>query len=167
MMEAEEFKAIFLPLGRMMYAEAMRILHSQTDAEDAVQDVYVRLWERRDEFRTIDNPRAYAMTMVRNHCLNLFNAIARNQTMETESGNSSIGNDSPDPHDEIESRDRVCKVFGVIGSLPDSQRQVITMHDIEGYSKDEIQRQTGFSADNIRQLLSRARKAIRSHFSNN
>ena len=59
------------------------------------------------------------------------------------------------------------QVFGVIGSLPDSQRQVITMHDIEGYSKDEIQRQTGFSADNIRQLLSRARKAIRSHFSNN
>ena len=165
MMEAEEFKAIFLPLGRMMYAEAVGLLHSQSEAEDAVQDVYVRLWERRRELRQIDNPRAYAMTMTRNHCINILNATIRHQARQLEAGNVTAGIERPDPHDEIESRDRVGKVFEVIGSLPDNQRQIITMHDIEGYTNDEIQRHTGFSTDNIRQLLSRAIKAIRNHFS--
>lgn len=163
-MESEEFKATFLPLGRMMYAEAMRILRSPAEAEDAVQDVYVRLWERRREFRAIDNPRAYAMRMVRNHCLNIFNSAACSGSVQSSAADLPDSVANSDLHDEIECRDRVGKVFGVIGSLPDSQRRVITLHDIEGCPNDEIERLTGFSADNIRQLLSRARKAVRMRF---
>lgn len=165
MMEAEEFKAIFLPLGRMMYAEAVSLLHSRSEAEDAVQDVYVRLWERRGELRRISNPAAYAMTTTRNHCISILNATTRHHAQQLEAANVTAGIERHDPHDEIESRDRIGKVFEVIGSLPDNQRQVITMHDLEGYTNEEIQRQTGFSTDNVRQLLSRARKAIRNHFS--
>lgn len=55
--------------------------------------------------------------------------------------------------------------MGLIDTLPDTQRLVITMHDIEGIPKEEIGQSTGLSPDNVRQLLSRARRFIRSHFS--
>lgn len=163
MTDTEHFKALFLPLGRQMYAEALRILREPTDAEDAVQDVYVRLWERRREFEAIDNPRAYAMTMLRNHCINIFNAACRRRVDGESAGIDE--KEGRDLNDEVDARDRIGKVFGIIGNLPDNQRQVITMHDVEGRPNEEIEKATGLSAINIRQLLSRARKAVRSHFS--
>ena len=61
--------------------------------------------------------------------------------------------------------DQMAAVMNLIGELPDRQRQVILMHDVDGYPKEEIERVTGLSADNVRQLLSRARRFIRNHFS--
>lgn len=163
-MKAEEFKAVFLPLARAMYVEALRILRSQADAEDAVQDVYTRLWEHRGELEMIGNPRAYVMTVVRNHCLHIVNAAMyrRNEATGPFDGMTSFV--SFDPHDEIESRDRIDKVFELIESLPENQRKVLTLHDVEGIPNQEIGQITGLTPDNIRKLLSRARKAIRSHF---
>ncbi len=165
MMEAEEFKAVFLPHARVMYVEALRILRSQSDAEDAVQDVYTRLWEHRGELELIDNPIAYSMTVLRNHCLHIVNAAMyrRTETAGPFDGITSLA--GADPHDDIESRDRIGKVFELIETLPENQRKVLTLHDVEGLPNQEIGQITGLSPDNIRKLLSRARKAIRSHFS--
>ncbi len=164
-MEAEEFKAVFLPLARVMYVEALRILRSQADAEDAVQEVYTRLWEHRRELGLVDNPRSYSMTVLRNHCLHIVTAAMyrRTETTGPFEGTSTFA--SSDPHEEIESRDRIGKVFELLETLPENQRKVLTMHDVEGRTNQEIGQITGLSPDNIRKLLSRARKAIRSHFS--
>ncbi|MBD5265603.1 MAG: sigma-70 family RNA polymerase sigma factor [Bacteroides sp.] len=163
MMDTECFKTLFLPLGRQMYAEALRILRDPAEAEDAVQDVYTRLWERRKELEGISNPRAYAFTMLRNHCISLFNSNARRHVDKPAEGLPE--ETGPNLGDEIDTRDRVSKIFGLIGNLPDNQRRIITMHDVEGRPKEEIEKATGLSAANVRQLLSRARKAVRSHFS--
>lgn len=69
--DAENFKTTFLPMGRLMYAEAIRILGDAREAEDAVQDVYARLWERRDGLAAIANIRAYVLAMTRNRCITL------------------------------------------------------------------------------------------------
>lgn len=159
MIDAESFKAMFLPLGRMMFAEAMRILGDAGEAEDAVQDVYVMLWERRGELDAVVNHRAYAMAAVRNRCLTLSGAAGRRSLGLTEA--ESVR----DTSDSLETSDRVGKIMDLIAALPDKQRLVITMHDIEGCPKREIESSTGLSADNVRQLLSRARRFIRSHFS--
>ena len=66
--------------------------------------------------------------------------------------------------DELEARDRISKVMRIIETLPSNQRLVITMHDIEGRTKEEIEHATELSADNVRQLLSRARRFIRDCF---
>lgn len=164
-MKAEEFKAVFLQLGRMMYVEALRILHSQTDAEDAVQEVYARLWEHRSELGLVGNPRSYAMTVLRNHCLHIVNAAMYRRTEATGPFEGTATLASSDPHEEIENRDRIGKVFELLETLPENQRKVLTLHDVEGRTNQEIEQITGLSPDNIRQLLSRARKAIRNHFS--
>lgn len=163
-MDTEEFKDVFLPLGRLMYVEAIKILHSQADAEDAVQDMFTKLWEHRESLELINNPRAYAITMVRNHCLNIFNSAIHRQTEEAEPENVIAAVLSTDPLYEIENRDCIGKVLEIIDALPENQRKIITLHDMEGRTNQEIEQITGLSSDNIRQLLSRARKAIRSHF---
>ena len=56
------------------------------------------------------------------------------------------------------------QVMQLIGRLPEQQRRVVTLHDVEGWSKEEIHQQTGLTATHIRVLLSRARKAIRQMF---
>lgn len=159
-MDVVTFKEIFLPMNRLMYAEALRLLRDKADAEDAVQDTYVRLWEHREKLAGIDNRRAYAMTILRNRCLTLHGVNSHGACSEV----ANIAS-SPPPSEEIESRDRLRKALEIINLLPDNQRRVVLLHDIDGRSNEEIATQTGLAADNIRQLLSRARKAIRSRFS--
>lgn len=102
------------------------------------------------------------MAMVRNRCLTLSGASGRRSVGLDEAGTEAASNEAAD---SLDTRDRVGKVMGLIDTLPDTQRLVITMHDIEGIPKEEIGQSTGLSPDNVRQLLSRARRFIRSHFS--
>ncbi len=158
MTDAESFKKRYIPLGRMMFAEALRILGDAADAEDVVQDIFVRLWERREALSEVGNVRAYTLAMVRNRCLSLVSAPATAELSE-------VVEAAPDGSESLDRRDRVDRIMGLIESLPDKQRLVITMHDVEGCPYSEIESSTGLSADNVRQLLSRARRFIRSHFS--
>lgn len=163
-MEANEFKVVFMPLGRVMYMEAIRILRNQADAEDTVQDVFTRLWEHRDDLELIKNPKAFALAMTRNRCLNIINAVGYSKAVIGGQNAGDASFMSSDLNDEIEKLERIDKVFKIIESLPDNQRNVITLHDLEGLTNQEIAKITGLSPDNIRQLLSRARKVIRNHF---
>ncbi|MDE5664403.1 sigma-70 family RNA polymerase sigma factor [uncultured Duncaniella sp.] len=158
-MDIVTFKELFIPMNRLLYGQALRMLRDPIEAEDVVQDIYVRLWERRSELIGIDNPQAYAVTMLKNRCLNLVNSKRFTEDLE----GLQIANEPLS--DSLELRDRVGAVMNLIGELPDRQRQVIVMHDVDGCPKEEIERVTGLSADNVRQLLSRARRFIRNHFS--
>ncbi len=165
-MKADEFKVVFMPLARVMYMEAIRILRNQADAEDTVQDVFTRLWEHRNDLELIKNPKAFALAMIRNQCLNIVNASGYKKAAIGSPTAADATFMSSDLNDEIEKLESVDRVLKIIESLPDNQRNVITLHDVEGHTNQEIARITGLSPDNIRQLLSRARKAIRNHFSN-
>lgn len=160
-MDIVTFKEIFIPMNRLLYGQALRMLRDPLEAEDIVQDVYVRLWERRSELSGVDNPQAYAVTMLKNRCLNRLNSQRFTEAIDS----MQFESESDMPSDQVELRDRVGAVMNLIEELPDRQRQVILMHDVDGYPNEEIERVTGLSADNVRQLLSRARRFIRNHFS--
>ena len=154
----------FMELYQTVYADLYRLAYyymgNAQEAEDAVQDVYVRLWQRRDALGTVDNKRAYVMAMVRNRCLTLLDSRPAGRVELDAPEVSGVGADGTDPA----VRDRAELVMKMIDALPSGQRVVITMHDVEGRPNEEIARDTGLSADNVRQLLSRARRAIRSRF---
>ena len=64
-MDIVTFKEIFIPMNRLLYGQALRMLRDPLEAEDMVQDIYVSLWERRSELSGVDNPQAYAVTMLK------------------------------------------------------------------------------------------------------
>lgn len=161
MMDAERFKKEFLPYHRKLFAVAFKLLESSDDAADAVQDAYLKLWERRNELTQIDNIEAFATIIVRNLCLDLLRSNRYHQArdwIELEH--------APDASDEEqrEIHEKAGQIRLLIRQLPATQQQVMRMRDVQGCSMDEISHVTGLQAANIRVILSRARKQIREAF---
>jgi RNA polymerase sigma-70 factor (ECF subfamily) len=68
-MDAETFKKVFLPYHQKLYRIAYRIVQNTANAEDIVQESFIKLWNKRDELENIDNTEAFAIIILRNTCL--------------------------------------------------------------------------------------------------
>ncbi len=158
-MDAEEFKRRFLPLHTQLYRTAFRLMGNTMDAEDMVQEAYLKLWERCNDLGHVANMEAYCTSLIRHICIDAF----RRKRPEE---------DSPPPEEfpltdnenaatALERQDEAEQLTSLINRLPEGQRTVMTLHDVEGCSYEEIEEATGFTAVNIRVMLSRARKKIR------
>lgn len=160
---ADIFKRLYLPFHPKLYRIAFALVGNQEEAEDIVQEVYSRLWERRDELAVVRNPEAYAITLTKHFCLDYLRspwasrqAAALEETEEFQSDSS--------PEKETEEKDQIRQIQRWIDKLPLNQQQVLRLQGMEDYSVEEIEQITGYTAGNIRVLLSRARKTIREQF---
>jgi RNA polymerase sigma-70 factor (ECF subfamily) len=150
-----EFKKIFLPCHQRLYAAAWRLTGNQQEAEDLVQDTLLRLWTKREDITVPDKAEAFAVTALRNlfydkhrkkHLQKTTNSRRSTRCVPTETQRRTAG------------QDEVGRVQQIIDRLPEKQRLVITLHDIDNLSYEEIEAQTGLNAVNVRVALSRARK---------
>lgn len=161
-MDAETFKDMFLPYHQKLYRAAYRIVQDVANAEDIVQDVYIKLWNKRSELGNIDNTEVFSMIILRNTCLDFLRKSKKNYQ-------TTYDIDIPEKESltyQIELKDNTNQVRRIINKLPEQQRQVVMMKHWDGYSDEEIELATGLSPGNIRVLLSRARKTIRERFVN-
>lgn len=157
-MNADSFKQLFLPLGRKMFRTAFAVTGNAEDAEDAVQTALANLWERRERLDAVSSAEAYAIVGARNAALDIVASRRPADSLDALP-------DRPEPDaDSTETRDRAERVMRLIDALPEPQRTVLSLRDLEGLSTDEIHAATGLSAANIRVILSRARAAVRKHF---
>ena len=162
-MDANDFKRRFLPYHQKLYRVAFRLMGNAQDAEDMVQETYLKLWKRREELPPdIGNIEAYCVTLTKNLCYDALRA-AHIEEEERTPEELNIAQDS-DLFREVAARDEVNQVKRIIETLPKQQRQVIMMRDVNACSMQEIEQATGLSAVNIRVLLSRTRKKIREQF---
>ena len=158
-MEAETFKQRFLPFHPKLYRIALALVESPEDAEDILQEAYARLWSKRASLEAVQNPEAFAITIVRNLCLDFLRSPRSNSRSEPLEAITLPSEDSPDQ--QVELRDQLRQVRRLIEELPPNQRQVIRLRGMEDCSLEEIAQITGFSDANVRTLLSRARKYIK------
>lgn len=158
-MERSEFENKVLPLSRNLYRFAFRILSNGEDAEDAVQEVCIKMWNMRAKLKEYRSIEALAVTMTRNHCLDRLRKKGRElyeDTRPIESRTNDV-----DLQKEIENKDIYRRVIKIISELPDKYRRVIEMRDISGLSYDEIESELDENLNTIRVNLSRARKMVR------
>lgn len=138
---------------------ALQILQDEESAKDVLQDVFLKLWQKRDELEKVESLEAFAMRMIRNRCLDVIRArhtvsmevVKRNQLPEVE----------PHDTDHLEIADSAVLVKKIIAELPDLQRTVIQLRDIEQLEYEEISEVTQLNVNAIRVNLSRARKKVR------
>lgn len=158
-MDAEEFKQRFLPLHTQLYRTAFRLMGNAMDAEDMVQEAYLKLWERCNDLGHVANMEAYCTSLIRHICIDAF----RRKRPEEDSPppEEFPFTDNEDAATALERQDEAEQLTSFINRLPEGQRTVMTLHDVEGCSYEEIEEATGFTAVNIRVMLSRARKKIR------
>ena len=160
-MDAESFKNEFLPYHRKLYSVAYRLLENAADAEDLVQEAYLKLWDKREGLMVISNPEAFSVTLVKNMCFDLLRSgkyVLSRQTVEL----TAVQDISQ--ADNLEVRDEVRLEKDNIAHLHEQQQRIVNLRDVKGCSYEEIEQVTGLNSINVRVLLSRARKKIREEF---
>lgn len=162
MMPASLFKQLLLPLYPRLQRVALRLLGNAEDAEDMVQEVYLKLWSKRDTLPEVKDMEAYCVTLTKHMCIDRLRLAEVERVDEKEVALPLAATD--DVAGDAERRDAVEHVCRIIGTLPENQQQVITLRDMRECTFEEIEEITGLTATNIRVLLSRARKTIREKF---
>lgn len=155
-MDVREFNRVYVPLAEYAYRVAYRILESREAAEDAVQDLYVKLLDSRDTLDEVQSPKAYCLTLMRNLCIDRI----RRSRKESHPGNEAFSV-SAAPDSGLIERETIARVLRIVDGLPEKQRRVLKMKVFDGLSYEEISKATGLSMINLRVLLSMARKNIR------
>ena len=151
------FQNEWLSLAGEFYRVAFYILEDEAEAEDAVQELFLKLWSGRDALDGIRNPKGYGIRVLRNLCLD---RIRRSRKMETPAVLPEP--EWPGRQDEaMDEKERLAKVLDAIKSLPDRQREVLTLRTLDGLSYEEIAERTGMNQLTLRVLLSQARRKIR------
>jgi len=161
-MIARDFKTNILPVSKKLLRFATHFLKDEDEAKDVVQDVFLKLWQKRDELEKVENVEAYAMRMTRNRCLDVIRAtktIPINAEIDRK-----IKEKTVDVHEQIEYTESANQIKKLIDKLPDLQRRVMHMRDIQQFSYDEISEITELQLNAIRVNLSRARKKVRDEF---
>lgn len=157
-MTSEDFKNNLLPLKNKMFRLSYRLLANRQEAEDTVQEVYLKIWNMRNELEKYNNVEGLMMTMSRNLCLDKLKS-KKNRFASLNPQINAI--DSLNPHYQSELSDDVQKVKNLIKLLPEQQKTIVQLRDIEGYEFDEIVKMTGFELNYVRVNLSRGRKKIK------
>lgn len=161
-MVARDFKTSVLPISKKLLRFATHFLKDEDTAKDVVQDVFLKLWQKRDNLAEIENIDAFAMRMTKNRCLDLIRAN-RIVAIDEETDRK-LKQETVDVHSKVELSESANQIKILINKLPDLQRQVMQMRDIEQLSYEEIADITDLKANSIRVNLSRARKKVRDEF---
>ena len=156
-----EFKRRFLPLQKMLYREAFRMLCDSFEAEDAVQNLYLKLWENREALNSIAAPEAYCRTLLKNICIDRWRAIRSHDGLPDVAAEDVAGDSPPD----IERREADECLAKFLATLPPQHCRVMQMR-MNGCGFEEIEEVTGLSQANIRVIVSRTRKRFREFYDN-
>ncbi len=156
-MKQKEFLSTVLPFKDKLYRLAKRLLVSSDEAEDAVQEIFLKLWNGKEKIGKYKNPEAFAMTMTKNYCLD---RLKSKQAGNMKIVHSNFQN-SENVEKQVEANDGVTHVFQIMETLPEQQRMILQLRDVEQYEYAEIAEMLDLNETAIRVALSRARKAIR------
>lgn len=157
-MNQNEFLTVVLPFKDKLFRLAKRLLVSTEEAEDATQEVLVKLWTKSDNLQTYKSTEAMAMTMTKNYCLDQLKA-KRSGNMQLVHTNYTDG--AAGVEQTVEDTDSLEWVNKIMLQLPEQHRVIIQLRDIEQYDFDEMAEILKMSESAIRVALSRARKTIR------
>lgn len=155
-MDAARFNADFFPLRKNLYTLAFRLLESQEDAEDVVQDLYLKLWQSELPDDALKSPKAWCLTLVRNMCLDRL----KSKRVRDRVPMDKIDPEQP-PASDLHGKQRIRAVFNALEKLPENERKVLKMKVLEDLSYEEIEKRTGYSYPSLRVMLSNARKKLK------
>lgn len=158
-MDALAFKDLIIPYQDKLFRFALGILSNKEEAKDVVQDIILKLWERKDSINKIESVEAWMMKSIRNRCIDLIRSKGRN-TEDIEKADQ-IDCNAYHPGDLAESNDLAIHVRSVINQLPKSYKHVILLRDIEGYSYEEISEILELSLSQVKVTIHRARKKVK------
>ena len=158
-MDNVSFRNTVLPLSDRLFRLALRITMNRAEAEDVVQDTLLKVWEQRSQWEQINSLEAFAIAICRNRALDIAKRAGRNTKplSEIDNGQWSIAGVQSD----LEAQEQLSLVRRLMDDLPEVQRTIMLLRDIEGKTYQEIAEALDISETQVKVYLHRARTKIK------
>jgi RNA polymerase sigma factor (sigma-70 family) len=159
---ASEFEMLAIPLLNSCYNFARWLARNDHDAEDLVQETYLKAFSNFSSFQPGTNFRAWIYRILRNTSLNSRSKLDRRMTVELNSDEPShVATDPEDPESLLIEKSTAAAIWDAIDHLPRSSREVIILSDVEDFAYREIAEILGVPIGTVMSRLARARSAVR------
>ena len=162
-MQDIDFRYDLLPLKKKLFRLALRITLDSAEAEDVTSDTLIKVWNKREELRGVESIEAYCMTVCRNLALDRHEKKEA-QNLSLEANEIDAADNSFTPDEQLERDEKLRKVHELFNQLPERQRTIMQLRDIEEKSYREIATIMGVSEEVVKVTLFRARQAIRKQY---
>ncbi len=162
-MTRKAFNDIIHQHYRKLYLIAFRIIKNRQEAEDIVQNVFIKMWTMGDKLDSYRDNAALAVTITKNSCIDL---LRKMKHIDTDISVYNITNVElvPSPHDQLVRIETSAMLTRIIENLPQQYREIVLLREIEGLSYEEISKQKNMNINSLRVNLSRARSMIRDEY---
>lgn len=160
-MSLNAFRERIAPFQHKLFRFALSIVRDRTEAEDIVQEVLIKIWRQWEEIHQIHNLEAWSMRLTKN--LSIDKTRSKHRWTGDLDQASHLQGDGPTPYEEVAAGDTVRQIREWMGKLPDNQRLVMHLRDIEGLSYQEICDALDMPMNQVKINLFRARKQIREY----
>ena len=162
-MTQTDFVRLVMPFKDKVFRLAKRLLVSNEEAEDATQEILLKLWKNKKKIEDYKNVEAFSMTMTKNLCLD---RLKSKQAQNLKIVHSNYQDNNVSLQKQVELNDSVDWVSKIMNELPEQQKMIVQLRDIEEYEFEEIAKVLDMNETAIRVALSRARKTIREKLTN-
>lgn len=161
-MQEISFRDDILPLKDKLFRLALRITFDRAEAEDVVQDTMIRVWNKREEWTQFGSIEAYCLTVAKNL------AIDRSQKKEAQNveltPEMEEESEISGPYDQLVNNERMSIIHRLINELPEKQRLIMQVRDIEGESYKEIAKILNLTEEQVKVNLFRARQKVKQRY---
>lgn len=160
------FRKIFDHYQQRVFTFAQKITRSDTDAEEIVQDIFLKIWFNRNQLVSIENFGAYLNRLVRNHALN----VLRHEAVVYKAKQDILINSSEEDlatQQVLDYKETKEILEAVVKRLPEQQQRVYAMCHVEGMKYNEVAEQLNISSDTVHYHMKLALATIREHFKRN
>ena len=166
-MKSISFQTDILPLKNELFRVALRRTQNPAEAEDVVQETFIKVWNRRADWPGIESIEAFCLTICRNLSLDKLRHMDSHVESLSDSDSPFTAHHSPlpTPEEQTVQRNRVELVRRLINALPEKQRTCVQLRDIEGKSYRDIATIMNISEEQVKVTIFRARQTIRERFS--
>lgn len=158
-MKEISFRDHVLPLKDKLFRMALRITLDRAEAEDVVQDTLMKLWREHETLASIDNLEAWSLTLCRNRALDIVKRSGRDNLQLDVERDSPVETTSPDSI--LERQEGIARVRALMNTLPEVQRSIMELRDIEGHTYQEISAILSIPESQVKVYLYRARQKVR------
>ena len=161
-MQELSFLNDILPLKNRLFRLALRITLDRAEAEDVVQEVLIRVWDKRSEWKQLESVEAYCLTLARNLAIDRSRGAETRHVELTEEVEDKA--DAASPFDRLVNKERMTLVGQLVNELPEKQRIVLQLRDIEGESYRKIATVLNLTEEQVKVTLFRARQKVKQRF---
>ncbi len=166
--DEKAFNELVRLFEKRIYAHAYQMLGNHTEADEVLQETFVRLVKNIARLKTDANFPSFVFKIATNYCIDIIRKRQRKYVvLDDEEAEDSgryqleLSRSIPTPEDEQENKQLLELINAAIAELPPKQRATIVLHDVDGYSKEEIAQMMDCPQATVRSNLHIARSKVK------